>query len=88
MKKFNHVIDKDKIIYAYSIENMAEIIKAMNTIVKGLNDEGAYYYDWIDIVPDEATDDDFKDIAEDDEILTDTLKRFKNIIKKYFKFEN
>ena len=88
MKKFNHVVDQDKIIYAHSIEDMAEIIKAMNTIVKGLNNENAYYYDWIDIVPDEATEDDFKYIAEDDEILTDTLKRFKNIIEKHFEFKN
>ena len=87
MKKFNFVVDQDKILFADNIEDMAEIVKAMNTIVRGLNDEYAYY-DWIDIVPDEATDDDFKDIAENDEILTDTLRRFKYIIAKYFKFKS
>ena len=87
MKKFNFAVDQDKILFADNIEDMAEIVKAMNTIVKGLNDEYAYY-DWIDIVPDEAKNDDFKDIAEDDEILTATLKRFKLIIAKYFKFKN
>lgn len=88
MKKFNFVVDQDKILFADNIEDMAEIVKAMNIIVKGLNNENAYYYDWIDIVPDEATDDDFKDIAENDEIMTDTLKRFKYIIAKYFKFKS
>lgn len=88
MKKFNCIIDQNYVMCKTKIEDMAEIVKAMNTIVKGLNNEDAYYYDWIDIVPDEATDDDFKDIAENDEILTDTLKRFKYIIAKYFKFKS
>ncbi len=45
MKKFNFVVDQDKILFADNIEDMAEIVKAMNTIVKGLNNENAYYYD-------------------------------------------
>lgn len=88
MKEFNSLVDKDGIICTTQTKDMAEIIKAMNTIVKGLNNENAYYYDWIDIVPDEATEDDFKDIAEDNELLTYTLKRFKYIVAKYFKFKD
>ena len=42
-----------------------ELVKSMNTIVKELNNEEAYYGSWIYIVPDEADDEDFRDIAED-----------------------
>lgn len=39
-----------------------ELVKSMNTIVKELNNEEAYYGKWIYIVPDEADDEDFRDI--------------------------
>lgn len=60
-----------------------ELIKSMNTIVKSLNDETGYYDYWIEIVPDEANDDDLMDIAYDEELLEDTIKCFKKIMEKY-----
>ena len=64
-----------------------EIMKAMNTIVRSLNDESAYYERWILIVPDEATDEDLRDIAEDedDECFSDAVKCFEKIMRDYIK---
>lgn len=89
MKKFHGIEDKDGILFTNKPEQMAEIIKAMHTIVQGINDKHAYYNDWIIYgVPVCPTEDDFNFIAEDDDSLTDTLKSFKRIIETYFKFKD
>ena len=62
-----------------------ELVKSMNIIVKELNNEEAYYGSWIYIVPDEADDEDFRDIAEDEELFVDTVKCFKGIMRNYLK---
>lgn len=61
-----------------------EMIKSMHTIVTALNNEEAYMK-WIYIVPDEADEDDLKDIAEDEELFELTVKCFKGIMKHYLK---
>lgn len=61
------------------------LVKSMDTIVKSLNDEGAYYNHWIYIVPDEADDDDFLDIAEDEETFVEAVRCFKGIVREYMK---
>ena len=89
IKVWNCLEDENHNICVTKPEDMAEIIKAMHTIVTGLNDERAYYNDWIvNGVPDCPTEDDFKFIAEDNECLTDTLKSFKRIITKYLTFKD
>ena len=45
------------------------ILGGMNELVKKMNDEKAYYNYWIDLVPDEATEEDLQDIAECEELL-------------------
>lgn len=62
-----------------------ELMKAMHTIVQSLNHEGAYFDRWILIVPDGATDEDLREIAEDedDEIFRDSVKCFEGIMKDY-----
>ena len=50
-----------------------EAIKAMNTLVKCLNNEEAYYGHWIYIVPDEASDEELMEIASED-YQEDTFK--------------
>lgn len=62
-----------------------ELVKAMNTIVKSLNNEEAYYNHWIYIVPDGADDDDLYDIATDEELFNDTVKCFKRNMREYLK---
>lgn len=59
-----------------------ELVKAMNTIVKGLNNEDAYE-SWICIVPDEADDTDLHDIAKDEELFSDTVECFKRLMDNY-----
>ena len=66
--------------------NKAEVLKAMNTIVRALNDEGAYYRRWITLIPDEADDEELEDIANNQEdIFEDAVLRFGRIMKQYSK---
>ena len=59
-------------------------LRAMNFLVKNLNDETAYYRKWIWIIPDEADDDELEDIAENDiEIFKASVQCFKSIMKNY-----
>lgn len=62
-----------------------ELVKSMNTIVVALNNEEPYYQRWIHIVPDCATDEDFWDIAADENLFKDTVNCFKDIMKDYLK---
>ena len=62
-----------------------EAIKSMNTIIKLMNDEEAYF-DWINYVPDEASLSDLMDIAEDEELYKDCEELFFNICKTYGKY--
>lgn len=59
------------------------LVKGMNEYIQCLNDETAYYDYWIMLVPDEATEDDLQDIAEDDELFNETCVLFGKLIKKY-----
>jgi hypothetical protein len=58
------------------------LMKAMHTVVCALNNEDAYY-EWIEIVPDEASNDDLIDIAEDDWLFMDACRTFRSIISEY-----
>ena len=63
-------------------ENL-ELVKAMHTIVCSINDERAYYCNWIYRMPDGATEEDFEYFAEDDEEMKELCECFRRIIKKY-----
>ena len=63
-----------------------ETLKAMNLLAKEVNDEGFYYDHWIYIVPDEADDNEIREIAYDDEgIFSDAVRCFINHFSKYAK---
>ena len=63
-----------------------ETLKAMNLLAKATNNEGFYYDHWIYIVPDEADDDELREIAYDDEdIFSDAVRCFINHFSKYAK---
>lgn len=49
------------------MSEMAKLLISMNTIVKAINDEGAYYNAWICLIPDEADDEELEDIANNQE---------------------
>lgn len=61
-----------------------EHVKAMNMIVRNLNDESAYM-EWITWVPDEAQEVDFVDIADDEEMFDYVCRIFCNLIGRYRK---
>lgn len=62
----------------------AEFVQSMNNVVKHLNDENAYMH-WIMVVPDEAEQADFEDIADDEELFDEAVYLFKNIMERYLK---
>jgi hypothetical protein len=59
------------------------LLKSMNTIIKELNDESAYYEHWIYVVPEEATDEELMEIAYDEELLEDAVDCFKRMMTEY-----
>lgn len=59
-----------------------ELMKAMHAIVCSLNNEDAYC-EWIILVPDEATNEDLYDIAEDDDLFKDACDTFRSIMSDY-----
>ncbi len=59
------------------------IVKSMDTIVKSLNDEEAYYHHWIYLVPDEASDDEFEYIAKNAKLFSETVRLFLLLMKVY-----
>ena len=61
-----------------------ELLKAMNCIVRMMNDQGAYI-DWIFTIPDEASEDELLDIAldEDEEVFREACELFREICHEY-----
>ena len=71
---------------ARAAQERYETLKAMNLLAKTVNDEGFYYDHWIYIVPDEADDDELREIAYDDEdVFSDSVRCFINHFSKYAK---
>lgn len=66
-------------------EQKIELLKAMDLIVRHMNNEEAYCY-WIEEgVPDEASEDDYEFIASDIESLNDVTTAFEKVMKWYIK---
>lgn len=69
-----------------NVQERFEALKSMNTIIKSMNDESAYT-SWIYIIPDEADDDELREIAEEDEeSFRDACNLFAKLVKKYMKY--
>ena len=68
------------------LKDRIELLKAMHTIVTSMNHEGAYYNSWIYLVPDCPSEDDFADIAEDDDDMEECAKLFMTLMSNYGKF--
>jgi hypothetical protein len=62
--------------------NKFELIKAMHEIILATTDERLYEI-WDRIVPDEADDTDFQDIADDKELFRDTVNCFIRLSKHF-----
>lgn len=63
--------------------NKIELIRVMNEIILATGDEDIYET-WFLTVPDTADEDDFKDIAESDELFSETVNSFIRL-SKYFR---
>lgn len=61
-----------------------EILKAMNTLIRALNNEEAYYGDWVYTIPDEVDDAELQEIAfEDEETFEEAVYSFKRCMMYY-----
>ena len=63
-----------------TIAEKVNLIEAMNMMVIADTDENKYER-WITIVPDQATVEDFEEIAEDKELFDATIEQFCKIFK-------
>lgn len=61
-----------------------DFVRSMNDIISHLNDETAYMK-WIAVVPDEADEDDFKTIADNEELFDNIVYLFKDLMERYMK---
>lgn len=61
-----------------------ELLKAMNLLVRAMNNEDAYM-EWIETIPDGATDEDMMGIAadEDETIFDEACSDFRRICRDY-----
>lgn len=66
------------------IVRRAKLVSAMHQIVIYMNDELAYS-EWIVEVPDQPSEIDFVDIAEDDEGFDSVCRLFSRLMRKYAK---
>ena len=62
----------------------ADFVRSMNDIMTHMNDENAYTK-WIAVVPDGADEEDFKAIADDEELFDDAVYLFKDLTERYMK---
>lgn len=65
-----------------TINCRAKILNHINEIVRNMNHEGAWD-EWINVFPDEATEDDFIDIAGNDGIYEDAIEKFFDVCEEY-----
>ena len=84
--KLSCMSDNKGIICTANEKQMTDVLEAMNTIVRFLNDEEAYYGDWIDLVPDEADREELEDIVQNyPDLIDEIIPRFAAIVKHYMK---
>ena len=63
-----------------------ELIKAMDTIIKSMNYEGAYYDHWIVTGPaDPCGDDDIADVCDNEECFKSAVRTFLTCMEEYGK---
>lgn len=62
----------------------ADFVRSMNDIMTHMNNENAYMK-WITVVPDGADEDDFKTIADDEELFDCVVYLFKDLMERYMK---
>ena len=70
-----------------NVQERFENLKAMNTIIKSMNDDAAYYNVWTCCIPDGADDDELMEIAEEDEeTFKEARELFAKLVQKHMKY--
>ena len=67
-------------IASWTLEARMAQLKAMHELMCNANDEGLYM-SWIYLMPDGATEEDFRDIAFDDEMYNECFDLFVDLVK-------
>lgn len=70
----------------YQLKSRVELLERLHKVIRNMNHENAYM-NWIYLVPDEPSTDDFVSIAEDETDFNDTLTLFMRIFERYSKYE-
>lgn len=71
-----------KHFYTICLQDCVDLVKNMNEIVKSLNDESFYWGAWAHVVPDEADESDFQEIAQDEELFDLVCNTFLKIMRE------
>lgn len=79
--KCDRDLEPNELISSWSLKARIQQLKSMNELICQANDEGIYY-SWIYLMPDEATEEDFKEIALDDEQYNECFDLFVKLIAK------
>nr|DAO66687.1 MAG TPA: hypothetical protein [Caudoviricetes sp.] len=66
------------------MKDRVRVLKAMHTLMLAMNDEGAYL-SWISLVPDGVTDDEFEEIADNEQYFGDCVNLFRKLWRQYNK---
>ena len=65
-------------------QSRVDDLKAMDRLMRSMNNEEAFM-NWIVIFPDGATEEDYADIAEDEEQFEECVLEFLSVMKRYMK---
>lgn len=78
----NDVVSSE--VSKYSRETIEKVsrLEQMNEVMKSMNNENCYYH-WIYLVPDEATEADFRDIAIDESSYEECCELYDDLYTQY-----
>lgn len=65
----------------YKTSKRVALLKRMHNVMMNIDNED-YYMAWIYIMPDQPTEEDFLDIAEDEALFNEVLYHYSGIITK------
>ena len=80
-KSCNKKLTSKETISSWKLEARVDQLRAMHTLMQNANDEGIYM-SWIYTMPDGATEEDFKDIALDDDMYEECWSAFLRLVKE------
>ena len=81
----NAPIDLEAMMNTLEVKQRVCILRSMDYIIRTMQHENAYE-EWILVVPDEADEQDFEEIAQDDEGWSETCSWFRTLVKRYGKY--